>query len=201
MKYLDFRNYFLKFKIFTINDIKKSFPDFDSRRLVEWGQKKYIKKIINKWYIFSDIPVDDCLLMRISNCIYQPSYISLSSALSFYGLIPEGVFVYQAVSSQKTKLYNTVFGRFEYRNIKETLFFGYEIMNKHELPVLIAEKEKALLDFCYLTPALRTKADIVSLRFNREILQTFDWNKIKEYSLLFDSAVLSKRILWIKQLM
>lgn len=200
MTYREFRNHFFQFQIFSISDIKKAFPDFDSRRLTEWGQKNYIKKIINKWYIFNEIPVDDLLLMRTSNCIYRPSYISLSSALSFHGLIPEGVFVYQAVTSLKTKFYNTPIGRFEYRSMKPSLFFGYKILNKNGLPVLIAEKEKAFLDFCYLTPALRTKADMVSLRLNREMFQTFDWNKTEEYSLLFNSSVLNKRILWTKQI-
>lgn len=200
MRYFTFRNHFIEFKVFSVTDVKKAFPGFDSRRLTEWAQKNYITKIINKWYVFNEVPVDEYLLMRISNCIYQPSYLSLASAMSFYQLIPEGVFTNQSVTSLKTKLFNTVIGRFEYRSMKPSLFFGYTILHKNGLPVLVAEKEKALLDYFYLTPSLRSKGDIVSLRLNTEILQTFDWNKVKEYALMFDSTVLNKRILWINQI-
>lgn len=195
-----FRNRFIHFKVFSITDVKKAFPQFDSRRLTEWAAKNYITKIINKWYVFNEIPLDDFLLTRISNCIYQPSYLSLASAMSFYQLIPEGVFTNQSVTSLKTKLYNTVIGRFEYRNMKPSLFFGYTILHQNGLPVLIAEKEKALLDYFYLTPSLRSKKDMVSLRLNKEILRTFDWNKVKEYAAVYNSAVLNKRILWIHQI-
>jgi hypothetical protein len=34
-------------------------------------------------------------------------------------------------------------------------------------PVLMADLEKALLDYCYLRPELRTADDFASLRFNR----------------------------------
>jgi predicted transcriptional regulator of viral defense system len=200
MTYNNFRTHFMPFQVFSITDVKKAFPDFDSRRLVEWSRKNYIEKIINKWYRFKEIPLDELLLMRIGNCIYQPSYISLSSALSFYGLIPEGVFVHQAVTSLKTVSYNTSIGRFEYRSIKPSLYFGYKIINENGLPVLIAEKEKALLDFCYLTSSLGTKADVAALRLNTQMSRQLDWNKIKEYSLIFNSTVLNKRILWIKQI-
>ena len=99
MNYITFRNRFNHYKIFSVNDIKKSFIDFDSRRLVEWQEKGYIRKVINRWYVFSDIEVDDNMRFWIANRIYQPSYVSLESALSYYNLIPEAVYTTTSLTS------------------------------------------------------------------------------------------------------
>ena len=107
MSYYYFRETFYPFKLFSLIDIKKVFPKFDSRRLVEWQQKGYIKKVINRWYIFADVPVDDHLRYWVANRIYQPSYISMETALSYYGLIPEAVYTTTAVSTLKTSTFNT----------------------------------------------------------------------------------------------
>jgi len=39
MKYLELRNALKLFPLFSVKDIKKRFPDFDQRRLVEWQEK------------------------------------------------------------------------------------------------------------------------------------------------------------------
>ena len=129
MSYLDFRTALYSFEVFCIRDIEKLFPKFDSRRLVEWQRKGYIQKLINKWYVFADIPINDRLRYRISNCLHRPSYISLESALSHYGLIPEAVYSVQNITTKKTIAYETIAGTFNYRSIKAQLFFGYEVDN------------------------------------------------------------------------
>jgi hypothetical protein len=75
MSYLEFRDVLISFQVFSIRDVEKFFPNFDSRRLVEWQRKGHIRKLVNKWYLFSECPVDEQLLFRISNCIYRPSHI------------------------------------------------------------------------------------------------------------------------------
>ena len=107
MNYLDFQKHFISFQVFSIQDIKKVYSGFDSRRLSEWSDKGYIEKIINKWYRFKEVPLDEFLRFRISNCICHPSYLSLSTALSWHGLIPEAVYTQQAVTTRKTTSDNT----------------------------------------------------------------------------------------------
>ena len=70
--------------------------------------------IINKWYLFNETVVDEAILFRINNCIYKPSYVSLESALSYYHLIPEGVYSQQAVTTRKTMNYQTPAGTFKW---------------------------------------------------------------------------------------
>jgi len=195
MTYLDFRTALYSFEVFCIRDIEKLFPKFDSRRLVEWQRKGYIQKLINKWYLFADIPIDDRFRNRISNCLHRPSYISLESALSHYGLIPEAVYSVQNITTKKTIAYETIAGTFNYRNIKAQLFFGYEVDNSQTIPLLIASPEKAILDYLYLNHQLNTIEDIEGLRLN---LTTFNEiikkNRLTSYAACFDSKTLNKRL-------
>jgi predicted transcriptional regulator of viral defense system len=200
LSYNQFKNALQSFKIFSIRDVGKAFPEFDSRRLVEWQKKEYIQKLTNKWYIFSDITPYERLSFRISNCLCMPSYISLESALSYYHLIPEAVYTFQAITTRKTIQYNTPKGYFNYRNIKPELFFGYQVIHVDNLPVLIADAEKAVLDLLYLNATLHSEKDIRELRFNRDEFQKMDWNKLDYYQLAFGSKVLNNRIKELKKI-
>lgn len=201
MNYLTFRKIMFPFQIFSIQDIIKNFPDFDRKRLVEWQKKGYLKKLVNRWYFFNEIQIDDILLYRMSNCVYRPSYISLESALAYYHFIPEGVYQHQSVTTRKTKRFETPVGVFNYRNIKEKYFFGYTILHNNGLPVMIAETEKALLDYLYLSPIVKTVKDLEALRFNvYEIKQKVNWEKLQRYAQYYKSKVMNKKIQQLQKL-
>jgi predicted transcriptional regulator of viral defense system len=195
MTYLSFREALGSFEVFSTRDITKLFPAFDTRRLVEWQQKGYIQKLINKWYVFADIPMDEKLRYRISNCLHRPSYISLESALAHYGLIPEGVYSVQGITTRKTITYETVAGAFHYRSIKPSLFFGYQVDRLQNMPVLMAEPEKAILDYLYLNAHINAIEDIEGLRLDMLLLSgLINWDKLEKYSLCFESAAILKRV-------
>jgi predicted transcriptional regulator of viral defense system len=163
--------------------------------MVEWQQAGYIAKIINKWYLFTDLEIDEFLRTRISNCLVRPSYISLQTALSFHGLIPEGVYTFTSVTTRKTMRYETAWGNFVYRSVKPQLFFGYHADHTREIPVLMAEPEKAILDFLYLSPTLHSVADLNSLRINRDLFdRIIDPVKLQSYATCFESATLKRRL-------
>lgn len=194
MNYITFRNRFNHYKIFSVNDIKKSFIDFDSRRLVEWQEKGYIRKVINRWYVFSDIEVDDNMRFWIANRIYQPSYVSLESALSYYNLIPEAVYTTTSLTSNKTISFDTSEGTYSYRHIKPSLFFGYQVVEWQGFPIKMAELEKVILDYLYLKVHVKTIQDLESLRLNAEDLkEQLSVDRYHEYLVLFDNKALIKR--------
>ena len=87
----------------------------------------------------------------IAAILYQPSYISLESALSHYQMIPERVDAVMSVSPKKTRVFHNPLGTFHYRNLQTALNFGF-LTQKDEngYPYFIAEPEKALLDYLYL---------------------------------------------------
>jgi predicted transcriptional regulator of viral defense system len=89
----------------------------------------------------------------IANRLRRGSYVSLQSALEYYGLIPEHSPNVTSVATGRTETLETPFGVFLYRHIRGEFFFGAE---RIDLPggqeAWVAGPEKALLDFAFLTP-------------------------------------------------
>ena len=194
MKYLDFKIRLEQFPVFTYSDIQKVFPGFDRRRLVEWQKKGYIKKVQKGIYCFNDYQVNEAFLYFISNRIYKPSYISLQTAMAFYNLIPEGVYLTTGISTRNTRMLGTALGNFEYRHVKPELFFGYKLVELDGKMIKIAEPEKLILDYCYFY-----KVDdlnyIESLRINRFIgNELIDMQKLINYQRVYNSPIINKRI-------
>jgi predicted transcriptional regulator of viral defense system len=83
--------------------------------------------------------------------IYQPSYISMESAMARYKMIPEKVSAVTSVTTRKTRSFRNREGTFIYRSLKPGLYFGFTSKkDEHGYPFFIAEPEKALLDHLYL---------------------------------------------------
>jgi Predicted transcriptional regulator len=86
----------------------------------------------------------------IASILKIPSYISLEKALEYHDLIPEAVTVYTSVTTKRPGRFVSKIGVFDYRHIKQTLFWGYESMVVNKQTSFIASPEKALLDLCYM---------------------------------------------------
>lgn len=204
MNYLTILQYFGPQGLFSTQEIHKRFPRFDDRRLVEWQKKDYIQRVANRWYLFNKIPRDEPLLWWTANRIYQPSYLSLETALSYYGLIPEGVYALTSVSSRKTKTLNTAIGSFTYRHLKPNRYFGYQVLrptgSTTDRPVLMAYLEKALLDYLYLNTHLNSIDDFAALRLNATLLRNqLDHQRLRTYLNLFGVRQLTRRIAVLHQ--
>ena len=182
------------FGVFSTQDIYKAFPHFDSRRLVEWQAKNYLQKLSNKWYCFAKMERSEFSQFRIANLLCKPCYISLESAFDYYGLIPESTFSTTSVTTKKTSHFENDRGNFTYRSIKNSVFFGYKTIYSSSQPILMAEIEKAILDYLYLHPEIQTVADMEALRFNADVLGGIDWQKFAIYLSLFKSRALEKRV-------
>ena len=168
MRYIEFRNALKNFTVFSLNEIKKIDSCFHRRRLNEWQDRGYIRKIIRGYYVFSDLELNENILFEIANKIYKPSYISFEMALSYYNLIPESVYGVTSATTQKTNNFSTPIADFKYRRIKLSLFWGYDLVNFNGKSFKIASIEKAILDYFYLNPGIQTISDFESLRINSE---------------------------------
>ncbi len=194
MQFFDLKAQLKGFLVFSIRDIEKINPNFHKQRLSEWQKKGYIKKINQGFYIFSDLPLNEQFLFLIANNIYSPSYISLEMAFSLYNLIPEGVYEITSVSSQKTNRFKTAIGNFSYKRIKPELMFGYELREYEGHRYLVAEIEKAVLDYLYLNSKIKEEADFKGLRFNiAEFKARADMDKLNKYLKAFNSQALAER--------
>jgi predicted transcriptional regulator of viral defense system len=152
--------------------------------------KGYIKKIIKGYYLFSDADIDENTLLAIANKIYRPSYISFETAMSYYRLIPESVYMITSASTRRTNQFETPLARFSYRTVKPALFFGYSLLPGG---IKIAFMEKALLDHFYINSAVRTADDFAALRISREeMLDRLDMDLLTSYLQRFNHKRLSK---------
>jgi len=194
MQFFELKSRLDGFLVFSIADIEKNDPSFHKQRLSEWQKKGYIKKIRQGFYVFSNIKITEEILFLAANAIYRPSYISLEMALSLHGLIPESVYSITSITSKKTNRFRTVIGNFIYRHVKPELMFGYELKNYDGRSYMIAEIEKALLDYFYLNPHIRDDKDFEGLRLNiDEFKAKADRAKFKRYLEAFNNKALSVR--------
>lgn len=192
MRFLELKIALKAFTLFSINDIRKLDPNFHRRRLNEWQEKGYLKKIVRGHYIFSDLHLTENVLFEIANRICRPSYISLEMALSYYHLIPESVYVITSVSTRKPYKYTTPVGEFSYRKINPALFFGYDLVSFNGQRFKIASLEKTVLDYFYLNPHV---TDFASLRINTaSFLEQLDENKLLAYLEKFSQKRLNRTI-------
>ena len=195
MTFQEFRLAFQHYPVFSIIDIEKLFPTFDFKNLVNWQRKNYVQKIRNSWYRLTENALNTDMLYFISNQIYAPSYISLETALSYYGFIPEGVFKITAISTFKTQKFTTLLGVFGYQNVKPKLFFGYQLVTFGDFRFKIANPEKTIVDYLYLHPDINSVEHLQGLRLNTfEINRQINLDTLNTYIAYIDSKSLTKRI-------
>jgi uncharacterized protein YifN (PemK superfamily) len=107
--------------------------------------------------MFHHLPISKEL---IANHLYGPSYISLETALSIYGMIPERVYSIRSISAKRTKQLHTKLGLFDYVYVSEAYYhigLRQNIVNK-KYAYLIASPEKALCDLIVTTARLRLQS-------------------------------------------
>lgn len=86
----------------------------------------------------------------LANHLLEGSYISLDTALDYYGLFPEGLGnVVNSVSYKTTREFVNNVAYFKYKNIKKELFSDFKAVKVGEYSILIAEVYKALFDYIY----------------------------------------------------
>jgi predicted transcriptional regulator of viral defense system len=110
-------------------------------------------------------------LFRLANLLQVPSYISLTTALSYYGLttqVQRGFI--ESISVKRTRKFEAAQFTFQYSKISLVLYKGFERVEG----VFIALPEKALLDSIYLASLGRYSLDSSALdlaNVNRELLE------------------------------
>lgn len=102
----------------------------------------------------------------LANLVYGPSYVSLETALSAHGMIPEGVVAVTSVCLGSPKQYDTPLGLFIYRPAPETGFcIGVtRVALEDGRSYLMASPGKALADKLRETRGL-------AIRTQKEMLQ------------------------------
>ena len=150
---------------FTSDDVRKIFEIKSENTLkhllVRLRQEGIIEKLTRGKYLFlhgkrgtSDF--------EIANFLVIPSYISLETALSFYGLLEQFPYKITSVTPLKPREIKIRGKIFSYSQIKKDYFKDLVKINNF----LIASKEKALFDYAYFFyKGLRTASALKDLNF------------------------------------
>lgn len=126
----------------------------------------------------------------IANHLWGPSYISLYSALSYWGLIPERVYEISSITMKVSKKYQTTQGKFTYRFMPSPYYsFGVKSVKlSPKQVVLIATPEKALCDKIITTAGLNLRSPVQTrtfllddLRIDLESLGKLNLKEIKSW--------------------
>ncbi len=126
----------------------------------------------------------------LANHLWGPSYISLETALSYWGLIPEKVYETSSVTTSYTKYYKTPIGKFSYIHMPLPYYsFGiHRVELTKKQAILIASPEKALCDKIITTSGilLRSAKQVLELliddlRIEREDLMNLNIGEISKW--------------------
>ena len=171
-------------------------PEFDRNNFVRWVKKGLLIRLRQGNYTFPEYKGQPDYTLYFANRIYRPSYISLHTALAFYGLIPEAVVQVTSVTSLKTASFENEFAAYDYRTVQQELIFGYvQKPMADSKTLLLAQPEKALLDLLYLNPFYTSEQDMEELRLDEDFLEEeFDFNRLEEYKARFKNKALEKRV-------
>ncbi|MCX6335588.1 MAG: hypothetical protein NT092_15030 [Bacteroidia bacterium] len=196
MNFIQFRNRFLSLAYFTTNQVYASYPEFNRNNLGRWVKQGYLVRLRQGYYAFPENRASVEFALWFANIIYKPSYISLHTALSFYGIIPEAVPMITSVTTLKTTTFSNDFGEYTYKNIKYDMMFGYDLREMEGgRRIMFATPEKALIDLLYLYPFYNTERDLEELRLDESYMQDdFNAERLTEFSDRIGSKALSNRI-------
>lgn len=136
-------------KVFTPLEFQRIFRESynNSKSFINRNVKRgLLLKFKNGLYGLSSMNI---LKFLIANKLYIPSYISFETALSYYHIMPETVYTVFSATTKASRQFEAQESNFIFHRIKKEVFFGYVPKKIDETVILIAEPEKALLDYLY----------------------------------------------------
>lgn len=143
---------------------------------------------------------------QIGNLLYGPSYISLEWALSFYGFIPEGVYVVTSVTICQSKTFETPVGSFHYTFLNQRRYqVGLDQRENGAGKYLIATPEKALADLVHFKSKHLKKEDLLidlieGRRIEEENLKNLNQEHLIEIATHYRSQAVHELVKAVKSL-
>jgi len=180
MKLLENHRILAGIGILTTADIKRYLGLSDSalRKLI-WRYQKHgvLVKLRNGLYTVKCEGEPGSFLL--ANKLYQPSYLSFETALSYYSVIPETVYTIVSATTRITRTFNSLGRDFSYRKIKKQAYGGYRVIKTGGAAVLIAEPEKALADQLYFI--FLRKAGMFDRINMKKLRRSLVWKYIRQF--------------------
>lgn len=176
----------------TASTLESLFPHIKrgEQKIRQLERKKQIIRLKRGLYVCTPETTGKILSMElIANHLYSPSYISMSSALRYYGLIPESVYTKQSMTLKHSRHFDTPIGRFEYTRVSRMAFpVGLTSIKKNDYAFVMATPEKALCDLIANSPKVNLRylkdAEIYleeDIRMEREDFRQMNPEIFEEY--------------------
>lgn len=135
-------------------DLQSFFLNNDARRYdaIKYAIRKGYLVVVKRGLYLIKLPFKKQIFdsFELAQALYGPSYISLESALSFHGWIPEAVYTTTSASKRRSKEFHTSIGFYSFKHVPSQDF--YQQVNRIESEksiFLIADPWKALSDYIY----------------------------------------------------
>jgi len=137
--------------LFTSQEFRRATgttPASAKQLLVRYVQKGFVEKLKDNRGLY-------CLSGRrphpwlLANRLWRPSYVSLETALSHYGCLPEAVYGVTSVTTRTTRSFESMGLSFVYQSMKPSAYSGYKSATLEGQTVWLAEREKAVADYLY----------------------------------------------------
>lgn len=196
MNFIEFRRGFVSLACFSTDQVYAAYPGFDRNNLGRWVNQGYLIRLRQGYYAFPEYREKKDFVWYFANRIYKPSYISLHTALSFYGIIPEAVSQITSVTTLKTAAFRNGFGDYSYKTVKDNLMFGYDLKEMEGgRRIMFATPEKALIDLLYLYPFYNSESELSDLRLDESYMaDELNMERLLDYDGRIGSRALSRRI-------
>lgn len=196
MNFLEFKDKMFDLACFNIHQVYAWKPDFDRNNLTRWTKKGYLVRLRQGYFAFSAYRGKKDYSLYFANRIYRPSYISLHTALAFYGIIPEAVVQITSITTLKTASFTNYFGEYTYHKVQEHLMFGYELKPLEDGRTMqFASPEKSLLDLLYLYPFYDSEQEMEALRLDEDYLHDdLKIDVLQSYATNFFSKAVDRRV-------
>ena len=196
MNYLEFKNKMFDLGCFNIHQVYAWKPGFNRNNFVRWTKKGLLIRLRQGYYTFPEYKGKHDFVLYFANRIYRPSYVSLHTAMAFYGMIPEAVIQVTSVTSLKTAGFRNDVGEYVYKSVHQDLMFGYDLKPIADgRTLLLARPEKALIDLLYLYPFYNSGQALNDLRLDEDFLQgDLDHRLLENYTLKFKNKALENRV-------
>ena len=171
-------------RIFTTSDLRNIFGvrNVDTlnkqiRGLIDVG---ILERVIKGYYLITS---DQPAAFELANILYRPSYISLESALNYYGILIQTPQEITSITTKPANYFEQDGKRFSYSHIDLKYFSGYQKVENY----LIATPEKALVDIIYFAALGR-----VSLSLEELNLKIINKTKVKQLAAMIINRAFRK---------
>jgi len=131
----------------------------------------------------------------LASLIYRPSMVSLESALSYHGWIPEAVYSTTCVTPKRAQEFKTSIGIFSYKRVPASSFYsGSRRIETQTGVFLIADPWRALADFIYVRrKSWKSLAQLeADVRIDRDTIKNSDVQLLAELAHSYPSLCVRK---------